>query len=86
MIIEHTARDGEARLSETWSPSVLCALCRFLDAGEYNDSHALDRPASKKRQGTKSLGRAPAVQYTLWGFEHGVMREWLGSGRLRRSY
>jgi len=26
----------------------------FLDAGEYNGSHALDRPASKKRQGTKS--------------------------------
>jgi hypothetical protein len=32
----------------------VCALCRFLDAGEYNGSHALDRPASKKRQGTKS--------------------------------
>jgi len=29
-------------------------MCRFLDAGEYNGSHALDRPASKKRQGTKS--------------------------------
>ena len=29
-------------------------LCRFLDAGECYRSHALDRPASKKRQGTKS--------------------------------
>ena len=29
-------------------------LCRFLDAGEWYRSHALDRPASKKRQGTKS--------------------------------
>jgi hypothetical protein len=29
-------------------------MCRFLDAGEYNGSQALDRPASKKRQGTKS--------------------------------
>ena len=29
-------------------------LCRFLDAGECKGSRTLDRPASKKRQGTKS--------------------------------
>ena len=29
-------------------------LCRFLDAGDCDDSRALDRPAFKKRQGTKS--------------------------------
>ena len=33
----------------------LPSLCRFLDAGEYNGSHALDRPASKKRQSTEAL-------------------------------
>ena len=32
----------------------LCAVCRFLDAGECYRSHALGGPASKKRQGTKS--------------------------------
>ena len=50
MIIEHTARDGEARADPKLGLllcSVLCALCRFLDAGEYNDSHALDRPRPK---------------------------------------
>jgi hypothetical protein len=50
VIIEDTARDGEARAD----PKLGLLLCRFLDAGEYNGSHALDRPASKKRQGTKS--------------------------------
>jgi len=30
------------------------ALCRFLDAGINDPFHALWRPASKKRQGTKS--------------------------------
>ena len=29
-------------------------LCRFSDAGTHDTSHALRRPASEKRQGTKS--------------------------------
>jgi hypothetical protein len=41
------------------------------------------RPKSAK---ARNRDRSPAVQCTLWGFERGVMREWLGSGRLRRSY
>jgi hypothetical protein len=29
-------------------------MCRFSDAGTHDTSHALRRPASEKRQGTKS--------------------------------
>ena len=31
----------------------LCAVCRFSDAGTHDANHALRRPASEKRQGTK---------------------------------
>ena len=47
-------------------------MCRFLDAGGIDPVRTLGRPASKKRQGTKSreaglrLGGLP-----LWGFEVG---------------
>jgi hypothetical protein len=56
------------------SPSVLCALCRFSDAGNVIYAHA-QWPASEKRQGTKSrdvgLGRR-VPQAQLWGFERGT--------------
>ncbi len=45
---------------------VFCALCRFLDAGDCNTGHGLDRAASKKRQGTKSrlvVRRRSGVRY-----------------------
>jgi hypothetical protein len=45
--------------------SLVVLLCRFLDAGEYNGSHALDRPASKKRQGTKSRSVAGGTVHAM---------------------
>ena len=42
------------------------------------------RPKSERHE--IAIGRAPEVRCTLWGFERGVTREWLGSGRLRRSH
>ncbi len=48
-------------------------LCRFSDAGNDEALHTLMRPASEKRQGTKSrrVGH-PAVPLALWGFGSGV--------------
>jgi hypothetical protein len=46
---------------------------RIPDAGNDEAIHALGRPASEKRQGTKSrrVGH-PAVPLALWGFGRGV--------------
>jgi len=51
----------------------LLLLCRFSDAGNDEALDALGRPASEKRQGTKSreVG-APSVPRALWGFSGGV--------------
>jgi hypothetical protein len=42
---------------------------------------ALLRPASEKRQGTKSREVGGAVQRTLWGFGRGVRLEEIGTQR-----
>ncbi len=57
-----------ATVSEVFPP-----LCRFSDAGNDEALHTLMRPASEKRQGTKSrrVGH-PAVPLALWGFGRGV--------------
>jgi hypothetical protein len=48
-------------------------MCRFSDAGNDGAIGALMRPASEKRQGTKSRTvMHPKVQRTLWGFGGGV--------------
>jgi hypothetical protein len=47
--------------------------------------HALLRPASEKRQGTKSRKVAVAVQRALWGFGRGVGLEEIGSKWSTRS-
>ena len=45
-------------------------MCRFLDAGGINLVRTLGRPASKKRQGTKSRGAGPWLGgVPLWGFQ-----------------
>ena len=51
-------------------------LCRFSDAGTHDANHALRRPASEKRQGTKSrvgnvggaatMGISPRAQASMW--------------------
>jgi hypothetical protein len=51
-------------------------LCRFSDAGTHDANHALSRPASEKRQGTKSrvgngggaatMGISPRAQASMW--------------------
>ena len=43
------------------------ALCRFLDAGGINPLRRLGRPASKKRQGTKSRGGGPRLDGLRYG-------------------
>jgi hypothetical protein len=59
-------------------------MCRFSDAGNDKTIHALLRPASEKRQGTKSRNVGPAVQRALWGFSHESWRVELGLKRLPR--
>ena len=47
-------------------------LCRFWDAGDTKPVRTLGRPASKKRQGTKSRSAGPAAgSRALWGFQVG---------------
>jgi hypothetical protein len=56
-------------------------MCRFSDAGKHKTIHALERPASEKRQGTKSRGVGhPAAPLRLWGFGVG---EGVGEGEPR---
>src|SRR5215813_11696509 len=55
---------------------VSLVLCRFSDAGTHDANHALRRPASEKRQGTKSrwgkvggaatMGISPRAQASKW--------------------
>ena len=54
----------------------------FSDAGNDWAIDALLRPASGKRQGTKSRSvMHPTVQRALWGFGFGVRREGVGRKR-----
>jgi hypothetical protein len=55
-------------------------MCRFSDAGNDKARHMLGRPASEKRQGTKSReAGAPSVPRALWGFSRGVRLSEVGS-------
>src|SRR4249920_2949267 len=55
-------------------------------AGKHRTIHALERPASEKRQGTKSRGvGAPTVPRTLWGFRRGFWLAEVGAVRSARS-
>src|ERR1700722_4605580 len=56
-------------------------LCRFSDAGRHDASHALGRPASEKRQGTKSR----EVEHRRCGGHYGDLAAGSGFGRLERS-
>src|ERR1700730_9316719 len=60
-------------------------VCRFLGRRDDGVIHGLWRPASEKRQGTKSRRWAAAVQRTLWGFGRGMRLEEIGAARARQS-
>jgi hypothetical protein len=60
-------------------------MCRFLGRRHDDVIHGLWRPASEKRQGTKSREVGGVVQRTLWGFGRGVRLEEIGTQRSTQS-
>ena len=60
-------------------------LCRFLGRRDDEIIHALWRPASEKRQGTKSREVGGGGAGTLWGFGRGVRLEEIGARRSTES-
>jgi hypothetical protein len=74
-----TARRLLRRRRAAQSPR-LPLLCRFSDAGNDPAPPHAGRPASEKRQGTKSReGGALSVPPALWGFGRGVRLGEVGS-------